>query len=213
MENAANELALHAQLESFLGNYALARKLCRRAREVGKDSATELWRSAEALGYAGELTQAEALAAKLDRMSPEDTLQQKVYLQLTRSVIQRERGNFVKAADLLVPAEQYQESLDVYYQRAQAYLAAGEPAKAAADFEKLIGHRGWGWWQVYAPLVQLGLARTHAIQGDRENSRKAYEDFFGTWKDADPDIPILLQAKAEYKKLTATTSAVALASE
>jgi len=61
-------------------------------------------------------------------------------------------------------------------------------------------------------LVQLGLARTHAIQGDRENSRKAYDDFFTTWKDADPDIPILRQAKAEYKKLTETTSAAASAS-
>jgi hypothetical protein len=65
---------------------------------------------------------------------------------------------------------------------------------------------------VFAPLAQLGLARAYAMQGDRENSRKAYNDFFTTWKDADPDIPILRQAKAEYKKLAATASAAASAS-
>ena len=86
-----------------------------------------------------------------------------------------------------------------------AYLAAGECTKAAAEFEKIIGHRGWDEWEVFAPLAQLGLARAYAMQGDRENSRKAYDDFFTTWKDADPDIPILRQAKAEYKRLSATT--------
>jgi hypothetical protein len=173
---------------------------------------TRLWRSAEAFGYAGDITQAETLAAKLDRMFPEDTLQQKVYLQLIRSIIERERGNALKAADLLAPAVQYQTTLDVPYQRAQAYLAAGEPALAAADFKQLLGHRGWGWWQVYAPLAQLGIARAYAMQGDWENSRKAYNDFFSTWKNADSDIPILRQAKAEYKKLTSTASAASSAS-
>jgi eukaryotic-like serine/threonine-protein kinase len=203
LENAANELALHGQLESFAGNYDLARKLCNRAKEMNKDSGTELWRCGEALGYAGQLTQAEAMAAKLDRISPEDTLQQKVYLQLIRSVIERERGNPMKAADLLSPAMQYEATLDLYYQRGQAYLAAGQHAKADADFDKLMAQRGWNWWQVYAPLAQLGLARAYALQGDGEKSRKAYDDFFATWKNADQDIPILSQAKREYKKLTA----------
>ena len=213
LENAANELALHGQLESFAGNYDLARRLCNRAKEMNKDSGSELWRCAEALGYAGELTQAEAMAAKLDRISPEDTLQQKVYLQLIRSIVERERGNAVKAADLLSPAMQYEATLDLFYQRAQAYLAAGLYAKAAADFNELLARRGWNWWQVYAPLAQLGLARANAMLGDREKSRKAYDDFFTTWKGADADIPILRQAKAEYTKLAATTSAAASASE
>ena len=64
-----------------------------------------------------------------------------------------------------------------------------------------------GWWQVYAPLAQLGLARAYAMEGDREKSRKAYDDFFTTWKDADPNIPILRQAKAEYEKLISSASA------
>jgi len=82
MENAANELAWHAGLESFLGEYASARKLCRQAGEVGNDSAVGLWTCAKALGDAGDVTQAEALAAKLDRLFPEDSFQQKVLLRL-----------------------------------------------------------------------------------------------------------------------------------
>jgi eukaryotic-like serine/threonine-protein kinase len=128
---------------------------------------------------------------------------------LIRSIVERQRRNPAKAADLLSQAEPYDFSLDVNYQRAQAYLAAGEPAKAIAELEKLLGDRGAGWWQVYAPLAQLGLARSYAGLGEQEKSRKAYDDFFATWKDADPDIPILRQAKAEYRKLGATASAPA----
>jgi eukaryotic-like serine/threonine-protein kinase len=212
MENAANELAWHAQLESYLGNYALARKLCRQAGEASKDSALGLGHCANALAEAGDVTQAEVLAAKLDRLRPEDTLNQEVHLPLIRSIIERQRGNTVKAVDLVAPVTQYEQGKsDVPYYRARAYLAAGEHAKAAAEFEKLIGHRGWLEWEVFAPLAQLGLARAYAMQGDREKSRKAYDDFFTTWKDADPDTPTLRQAKAEYKKLTATASERAIA--
>jgi len=201
MENAANELAWHAWVESYVGNHALARKLCRQAGEASKDSALGLVHCAEALGDAGEVTQAEALAAKLDRLRPEDTFMQKICLPQVRSIFERERGNAVKAVDLLAQATQYPNGM-VFYHRARAYSVAGEHAKAAAEFEKLIGHRGWPEWELFAPLAQLGLARAYAMQGDREESRKAYDDFFSTWKDADPDIPILRQAKAEYKKLT-----------
>jgi len=213
MENAANELAWHARLESYLGNYALARKLCRQAGEASKDSNLGLGHCAKALAEAGDVTQAEALAAKLDRLRPEDTLNQQVHLPLIRSIIERERGNAAKAVDLLAPVTRYEEGEpQVLYHRARAYLAAGEHAKAATEFEKLIGRRGWFGWGVFAPLAQLGLARTYAMQGNRENSRKAYDDFFTTWKDSDPDTPILRQAKAEYKKLTATASVAASAS-
>jgi predicted Zn-dependent protease len=145
---------------------------------------------------------AELLTTKLDKLFPEDTVEQKVYLPIMRSNIERVRGNADKAVNLLDPTLQYQGTLDTNYQLAQAYLSKGEPDKAAAQLKELLGHRGSGWWHIYAPLAQLGLARAYAGQGDRGKSRKAYDDFFATWKDADPDIPILLQAKAEYRKLT-----------
>lgn len=213
MENAADELAWQAQLESYLGNYDLARRLCRRASEASKDSNFALGDCAKALAEAGEVTQAEALAAKLDRLRPEDTLNQRIHLPLIRSIIERERGNAVKAVELLAPVAPYEQGQSqALYHRARAYLAAGEPAKAAVEFKKLIGHRGWFDWGVFAPLAQLGLARVYAMQGDRESSRKTYDDFFTTWKGADPDTPILRQARAEYKKLAATASVAASAS-
>jgi tetratricopeptide (TPR) repeat protein len=213
MENAASELAWHALLESYLENYALARKLCRQASEASKDRSFGLGHCAKALAETGDLPHAEALAAKLERLRPEDTLDQEVHLRIIRSTIERERGNGAKAVDLLAPVAQYEQGQpQVLYHRAQAYLAAQEPEKAAAEFQKLTGLRGWTEWAVFAPLAQLGLARAYAAQGDRENSSKAYDAFFTTWKDADPNIPILRQAKAEYEKLTATASAAVSAS-
>jgi len=211
MENAASQLAWHARLESYMGNYALPRKLCGQANQADSNSSLALAHCAKALAEGGDLTQAEALAAKLDRLRPEDTLDQEVHLPVIRSIIERQRGNAVKAVDLLAPVAQYEQGdPQVLYYRAQAYLSAGESAKATKEFETLLGNRGWIGWGVFAPLAQLGLARAYAMQGDTARSRKAYEAFFTTWETADPSIPILRQAQAEYKKLAA--SAVDLAS-
>jgi eukaryotic-like serine/threonine-protein kinase len=135
------------------------------------------------------------------------TIEQKVYLPLIRSIIARQRGNSSEAVDLLTKPELPNFSLDIPYRLGQAYLASNEPAKAAAQFQTLLDGRGGGWWQVYAPLAQLGLARAYSAQRDREKSRKAYDDFFATWKNADPAIPALRQAKAEYSKLIAAAPA------
>jgi tetratricopeptide (TPR) repeat protein len=210
MENSANELAWHARVESYVGNYALARKLCRQAEEANKDNPLVFDNCSKALGNAGDVAQAEELATKKDRLLPEDTRNQKMCEPEFHSIIERERGNPAKAVDLFAPTRQYeQDSPEILYERARAYLAAGEHDKAAAEFEKLIGYRGWHEWEVFAPLAQLGRARAYDMQGDRENSRKAYDVFFNTWKNADPDIPILRQAKAEYQQLTRAASAAA----
>jgi tetratricopeptide (TPR) repeat protein len=208
LENAAFTLAWHAWAESRLGNFALARKLCRQAEEASNENSAALARCATTLAEAGDVPEAEALAGRLDRLRPEDTQIQKIYLPVVRSAIERQRGNAAKSVDLLAPVTQFEQgTLTVLYHRAQAYRAAGEYARAAAEFEKLIDHRGWFEWEVFAPLAQLGRARAYAMQGDRDESRKAYDEFFTTWKDADADIPILRQAKAEYRKLTSTASA------
>ncbi|MGB7726523.1 MAG: winged helix-turn-helix domain-containing protein [Candidatus Acidiferrum sp.] len=200
-QDAADDLAARAQLESLLGNYGLARSLCRHSLAGDTDSTTELWRCAEAFADGGDFTRAEALAANLNRIAPENTIEQKVHLPLIHSIIDRQRGNPSEAADLLVQPELYRHTLDVPYRLGQAYLASNESAKAAAQFRMVLDARDAGWWQVYAPLAQLGLARAYAAEGDQEKTRKAYNEFFTTWKDADPDIPILRQAKAEYAKL------------
>jgi hypothetical protein len=88
-------------------------------------------------------------------------------------------------------------------------VVAGAHAKAAAEFEKLIVHSAWTGWGVFAPLAQLGLAHAYAVQGNLASSRKAYDDFFTTWKDADPNTPILCQAKAEFTTASVAASASA----
>jgi DNA-binding winged helix-turn-helix (wHTH) protein/tetratricopeptide (TPR) repeat protein len=210
MENVATELAHHAETEAYLGNYHLARQLCAQADEAGNNSALGLFGCSHALGQAADTSAAEALATKLNELFPEDTWHQEVILPVIHSTIQRARGNLRAAVDLLSPVTQFPSVL-VFYSRARAYMAAGDQAKAVADFQTVIDNPGWTDWEVFEPLSQLGLAQAYAKQGDSENSRKAYDDFFATWRDADPSIAILRQAKAEYKKLSATASVTASA--
>jgi eukaryotic-like serine/threonine-protein kinase len=200
MENVAAELANHADEEAYLGNYQLARKLCAQADKARNHSASGLFECSHALGQAADTPAAEALAAKLNELVPEGTFEQKVLLPVTHSTIQRARGNPRAAVDLLAPVTPGYNVV-VLYNRARAYMAAGDQAKAVADFQTVIDNRGWPDQEQYEPLSQLGLAQAYAKQGDSEKSRKAYDVFFTTWKDADPNIPILRQAKAEYRKL------------
>jgi tetratricopeptide (TPR) repeat protein len=85
--------------------------------------------------------------------------------------------------------------------RGEAYLAARRGSEAAADFQKILDHRGLVLNQPIGALAHLGLGRAYALQGDIPKARVAYQDFLALWKDADPDIPVLQQAKAEYGKL------------
>jgi eukaryotic-like serine/threonine-protein kinase len=200
MEAVATELARNADQEAYLGNYHLARNLCAQADQAGNNSALGLFGCSQALAQAADTSAAEALAAKLNELSPEDTFQQKVLLPVTHSTIERARGNLRAAVDVLSPAAQF-PNVVVFFNRGCAYMAAGDQAKAVADFQTVINNPGWPSWELFEPLSQLGLAQAYAKQSDFKNSRKAYDDFFATWKDADPNIPILKQAKAEYAKL------------
>jgi predicted Zn-dependent protease len=87
------------------------------------------------------------------------------------------------------------------YLRGQAYLRAQQGGNAAQEFQKILDHRGITGNSPVVPLAHLGLARAYALSGDTAKAKAAYQDFFALWKDADPDIPILKQAKAEYAKL------------
>jgi Tfp pilus assembly protein PilF len=87
------------------------------------------------------------------------------------------------------------------YVRAEAYLSAQQGPDAAAEFQKILDHRGLSWNCGTGPLAHLGLARGYAMQGDTTKAKAAYQDFLALWKDADPDIPILIAAKSEYAEL------------
>jgi len=91
-----------------------------------------------------------------------------------------------------------------YYQnylRGQAYLGERKGAEAASEFQKILDHRGWSPLSPLYPLAHLGLARAAVLQGDPTKARKSYQDFLALWKDADADLPILIEAKKEYEKL------------
>ena len=91
--------------------------------------------------------------------------------------------------------------LDPMYMRGRAYLMLNDGSAAALEFRKMIDHPGIVQENLVGALAHLGLARAYALQGEKAKSRTAYQDFLALWKDADPDIPILQQAKAEYAKL------------
>ena len=92
------------------------------------------------------------------------------------------------------------DTADLLYLRGLAGLHAGKGAEAAAEFQKILDHKGRNWGPLY-PLAYLGLARAAALAGDTAKAKKAYQDFFALWKDADPDIPTLIAARKEYAAL------------
>ena len=129
----------------------------------------------------------------------------KVTVPEFRAAIELKRGNAARALELLEPAANVESGwFDIYqpaYLRGQADLQAHRGQEAAAEFQKIIDHRSIVASGVIGALAHLGLARAYVLQADAAKARAAYQDFFALWKDADPDIPILKQAKAEYANL------------
>jgi tetratricopeptide (TPR) repeat protein len=161
--------------------------------------------AATAYALAGMDERARAMNRELLHERPDDTMLQMLYGPLVQSLLELNHGNPVRAVELLRSADSY-TGLDtfVFYTRANAYLGAGKPQQALQDFErvrKLSSLTGVGGWMQLAPLARLGQARVYAQLGDENQSRQAYQDFFALWKDADPDVPILGEAKTEYAKL------------
>src|SRR5271166_364165 len=147
----------------------------------------------------------------LARRFPEDTVVQFNYLPTIKALVETNLGNPAKAIEIMEAAKPYELgspsnislSLSMYpvYVRGVAYLSARQGIEAAAEFQEIIAHRGIVQTEPIGALAHLGLARARATQGDTAKAKAAYQDFFALWKDADPDVPILKQAKAEYAKL------------
>jgi predicted Zn-dependent protease len=165
--------------------------------------------AALALARAGDAAGAEKLATDLDKTFPLDTLAQRYWLPTIRAGVALERQDPNRAIELLQVASPIelgaQTNIITYlcpaYVRGEAYLMLHDGNRAAAEFQKFIDHRGLVLNFPWGALARLGLARAYALQGDRAKARTAYQDFLTLWKDADPDIPILKQAKAECAKL------------
>jgi len=137
---------------------------------------------------------------------PSDTLVQNYWLPSIRAEIEVRSGHAAKAIDILRVAEPYELAdtrvpLLPAYLRGEAHLAARNGRAAAAEFRKLLQHSGVVGNSPLGSLAHVGLARALALLGETANAKKEYELFFGLWKDADPALPVLTQAKAEYRAL------------
>jgi hypothetical protein len=133
-----------------------------------------------------------------------------VELPEIRAAIALQRDRPATSIDLLAAGSPYERSyLAPIYLRGLAYLRLHKGAEAVAEFRKIVDHKGANWgatwvhpyWGQYYSLSYLGMARGFAYAGESAKARKAFQDFFELWKDADPDIPVLQQAKAEYAEL------------
>ena len=210
-EAAATYSALSGLREVLFGNAEEARRRATLA-VVGAAGRDLRYAAALTLAFAGDTGRARALTDDLAKRFSEDTVARSNYLPTLHAKFALDRGNASGAIESLrvsTPYELGQTTSSTYgwtalypaFVRGEAYLATHQGAEAAAEFQKILDHPGVAVNEPIGALAHLQLGRAYAMQGDTAKARAAYQDFLTLWKDADPDIPILKQAKAEYAKL------------
>jgi serine/threonine protein kinase/tetratricopeptide (TPR) repeat protein len=203
-ENAAQNLISVGFMQAMVGN-------CQQAK-ANAESGLGTSRGRIELAFAGivfaackDAGRAEDTTSEMVKLYPQDTANIAVLLPLIKAEIERTRGNSAAAIQLLESTRRYDLGLFANfwnnYFRGLAYLQDHKGAEAAAEFQKILDNRGVDAYSILYPLAHLGLARAAAVNGDTSKSRKEYQDFFALWKDADADLPVLLQAKKEYEQL------------
>jgi tetratricopeptide (TPR) repeat protein len=219
-EMGAIRLENSALREAAFGSLADARQAATEGLKLAPTSPGAVAEAALAYAMAGDATQAESLAQDLNRRYPLDTQIQSLWLPAIQAQLALNRRNPPLALYALQAASNIELGQILFvnnlsclchtYIRGEAYLAAGQGQEAAAEFQKIIDHSGvvWNCWT--GALAHLGVARANALEArtsqatdadaNRVRALAAYKDFFTLWKDADPDIPVLKQAKAEYAK-------------
>ena len=154
------------------------------------------------LAVAGDSRKALELASEVAKNRPEDTFVHELGAPLAQAAAALNSGEAAKAIEILKAAAPYDKgSANVLYIRGLAYWKAGRGNEAAQEFQKVLALRNYAPADPLMSMAQLGLGRAYALQGDKEKSRTSYQDFFALWKDADPDIPVIKEARAEYAKL------------
>ena len=197
--------------EAELGDIGQARKETAAALALASTRGIQI-PAAMALARAGDSERAQKMADELQKQNPLDTVINGYWLPTIRAAIEINRKAPAKAIEILQgaapnelgnPSPQAGVGAMMYpvYLRGQAYLLSHQGAAAAAEFQKFVDHRGVVVNCPLGALARLGLARAYALQGDSAKARAAYQDFLTLWKDADPDVPVLIAAKAEYAKL------------
>jgi tetratricopeptide (TPR) repeat protein/predicted Ser/Thr protein kinase len=207
--NDAKEISANYQAEAALreaeaGNQEQARADASEAVKLAANRDV-LPTAALALARAGDTAMAEKLAAEIDKTYPFDTIVQRYRLPTIRAAVALQRNDPNQAIELLQVTSPIELGDLGYllpaYLRGQAYLMLHDGKAAAMEFQKFTDHRGLVANFPWGALARLQLGRAYALSGDKNKARAAYQEFLGLWKDADPDIPILKDAKAEYAKL------------
>ena len=209
-EAAAGYEGAAAVREALFSNPAEARHRAAAALTLSNGREVQ-YGAALALALAGDAPRAQTLANDLAKRFPADTVVLFNYLPTIRALLALRRNDSSKAIETLQAAAPYElgssgtssfaPSLYPVYVRGEAYLVAHQGGEAAAEFQKILDHRGIVVNGPIGALAHLGLARADVLQGDIAKATAAYQDFLTLWKDADPNIPILIEAKAEYARL------------
>jgi serine/threonine protein kinase/tetratricopeptide (TPR) repeat protein len=205
---AANIRASQAAVEAEIGNTEEARRQLETALAMTQDKNLKAF-AALVLARIGDASRAEKMITDLAKENPSDTVLNNAQLAVARAALERQRKQPAKAVEALETARRYELAggpiapVDFWplYLRGEAYLDLHDPAKALIEYQKIADHRGLNPTSSLYVLARLGTARAYAQQKDSNKARVAYQDFFAFWKDADPDIPLLKQAKTEYAKL------------
>ena len=201
--------------EGLFGNVSTARGRAGHALELSKSRDVE-YEAAFALALSGDSSRSQTLIDDLSNRFPEDTVVRFTYFPTLSALLALNRSQSANAVELLQTAIPYEGGTTIYggsevllgagnldsaYVRGLAYLAAHRGVEAAAEFQKILDHRGIVICDPIGALEHLQLGRAYALSGDKSKAKSAYQDFLTLWKDADPDVPIFKQAKAEYAKL------------
>jgi tetratricopeptide (TPR) repeat protein len=206
-EFSAVILALQASEEAQLGNLEEARKKISEALAASQDRDTRRIVMVT-LAITGDGARSQKMAEELVRQRPTDTLLNKVWVPVAQALTDLQRNQPAPAVAQFEKAAPYEfgsgpgtAGYTIDYFRGEAYLRLKDGAKAATEYQKILDHRGTDPTDVRYALSHLGLGRAYALLGNTASAKSAYQDFFAAWKAADPDIPILKQAKIEYAKL------------
>jgi len=209
LELAAQYFAASALREAEFDDFPTARRTATSAIQLSAHGRFTRGMAALALARAGDVAQAQKIVTELIAEFPQDTLLNSYWLPVTRAAVELNLRNASKALDLLRSMRGYDlgspepniAPMEASYLRGYAYLGLGQTQEAIAQFQTILDRRGLTLNSPIGSLVHLGLGRALVAGGDKPKARTSYQNFFALWKDADPDIPILVAAKAEYAKL------------
>jgi len=201
-EVVAGYTADQALRAAWLGQFAQSLTLAQSALNVERNR-NVLTRVALAFALAGDVGKAQALIEELEQKHPKDTLVNQVWLPEIKAAIQLRKNNAQAALELLETTKRYEAAAALTPQmlRSMVYLKLGQGAQAAAEARRILEHRGQGPLSTLWPVAHLALARASAMQGDTAQARQSYQEFFTLWKDADQDLPILVEAKREFEQI------------